>query len=314
MQRIKEWCEYTDMRRLHNNHKVHKNRNLLLLALSALAVVAVMVGSAFAWTDFGQSRTNRFRGTVEADVTLHDEYDEETGDKDVFVENSGNSPIYVRIRLDEYMEIDSKSFIDTANIRRKDTWTPHTYDNTTVEDCEHFHEYYTWKMSGAQRSFVEGTPGLVYSRLGANGRVDTTPAGGKPTAVASSPIIMSKYLALKTLSESQLAIDEGLDAAMSAEDLIIWMSATTDGCWILDDTDTAENGGAWAYWSVALEAGQATNLLIDSVTRTGKEPSADWYYGIDVKLQAVTVSDFGKWNDSGYKITSDAEILIASWL
>jgi len=309
------------MRRLLNNRKARKSKNLLFLALSALAVVAMMIGSAFAWTDFGQSKTNRFRGTVEADVTLHDEYDDKTGDKDVFVENSGKSPIYVRVRLDEYMEIDGTSFVDTAAVRQKDTWTPHTYNCDAIENCEQpatsnhlFHDYYTWEMSGAQRSFVEGTPGLVYSKLDANGKVDTNPTGGKPTADASSSIIMSKYLALKVLAESQPAIDDGIESVMSAKDFTIWTAATTSGCWILDDTDTAENGGAWAYWSVALGAGQATNLLLDSVTRTGKEPSADWYYGIDVKLQAVTVSDFGKWNDAGYKITSDAEILIASWM
>ena len=309
------------MRRLHDNRKVRKSKNSLILVLSVLAVAAVMIGSAFAWTDFGQSRTNRFRGTVEADATLHDEYDEETGDKDVFVENSGQSPLYVRVRLDEYMEFDGKSFIDTANVRQKSTWTPHTYGGLAIEDCKQdaasdhlFHDYYIWEISGAQRNFAEGTPGLVYSKLGENGRVDINPTGGKPTAVASSSIIMSKYLELKVLSESQPAIDEGVEAVMSAEDFIIWRAAATSGCWILDDTDEAENGGAWAYWSVALRAGQATNLLLDSVIKTKKEPGADWYYGIDVKLQAVTANDFSKWSDDGHKITSGAEILIASWM
>ena len=309
------------MRSLHSSRKVRKNKNSLLLVLSAFAVAAVMIGSAFSWNDFGQSRTNRFRGTVEADVTLHDEYNEETGDKDVFVENSGQSSLYVRVRLDEYMEIDGKSFVNTANVRQKSTWTPHTYDSATIENCKQnsisdhlFHDYYAWEMSGAQRNFAEGTPGLVYSKLDVTGKVDINPAGGKPTAAASSSIIMSKYLKLKVLSESQLAIDEGVEAAMSAEDFVIWKAATTSGCWILDDTDTVENGGAWAYWSVALGLGQATNLLLDHVIKTEKEPGADWYYGIDVKLQAVTANDFGKWNDAGCKITSGAEILVSSWI
>ena len=308
------------MRKIRSSRKGRKSRHLFFLALSALAVAAVMMGSAFAWTDFGQSRTNRFRGTVEADVTLHDEYDEETGDKDVFVENSGQFPLYVRVRLDEYMEIGGESFVPAANVKQKNTWTPHTYGGASIEDCEQamtpehlFHDYYIWEMSGAQRGFAEGTPGLVYSKLGTNGRVDTNPPGGKITAAASSAVTMTRYLVLKSLAESQLAIDWGLEAVMSEEDLALWRAAATTGCWILDDTDTVENGGAWAYWSVALGPGQATNLLLDHVRRTGKEPGADWYYGIDVKLQAVTANDFNKWNDTDNKVTSGAEKLIASW-
>lgn len=299
-------------------HYARKSKKPLVASIAAILVVAAMIGGAFAWSDFTQAKTNKFKGSTDADVTLHDEFD--GTNKDVFVENSGTSPIYVRVRLDEYMQIDSKSFVPTALVKDKSTWTPHTYDEAAIEDCEQvtapehlFHSYYKWEMSGAERNFNEGTPGLVYSKLGADGKVDLT-SGTNPTAAASAPITMSKYLALKTLAESQTAKDWGWQAAITdPTDQVIWTAATTTGCWILDDTDTVANGGAWAYWSVPLAPGAATNLLLDSVAKTVKDPTDDWYYGIDVKLQAVTANDFAKWNEGTYKTTTDANTLIDMW-
>ncbi len=294
------------MRKTVISHKFHK-KPLMALAASII-IVAIMLGGTFAWTDFTQSRANKFRGSTDADVTLHDEFDGEN--KDVFVENSGSQTIYVRLRLDEYMEIGGTSFVAASNVKDKTTWIPHTYDGTAIGDCgqvdaKHlFHSYYDWEMTGAQRKFNEGTPGLVYSKLGADGKVDTS-SGLNDTAAENAPITMSEFLRL----EGQ-AYD-----SMSLEDKALWDGKVMTGCWILDDTDTVENGGAWAYWSVPLAPGEATNLLLDRVLKTTKEPVDDWFYGIDVKLQAVTSNDFEKWNsvDLKYKKTAAADKLIAIW-
>lgn len=294
-----------------------KNNKPLFAVISAILVVALLVGGAFAWTDFTQSKTNKFKGTTDADVTLHDEFD--GINKDVFVENSGTSVVYVRIRLDEYMEIGGKSFVSTADVKDKSTWTPHTYEKPSIEDCEQidnahlFHSYYKWEMSGADRKYLPGTPGLVYSKLKettVDGKtievVDTNPNGGLPTLASNAPITMSEFIRLESQAYEN----------MTQTDKNLWDSKVKAGCWILDDTDVPENGGAWAYWSQPLAPGTATNLLLDSVTKTSKEPSDDWFYGIDVKLQAVTSNDFEKWNngaDFGYKLTPSAQKLVGIW-
>jgi len=277
------------MRRSDRIRRVRKIEKSLLAMTAAVAVAALMMGGTYAWKDFTQSKVNKFRGFTDADVTLHDEFD--GINKDVFVENAGTSVIYVRIRLDEYMEIGGISFVPEAHVRNTGTWTPHTYDAAAVNDCGHgeapdlFHSYYAWEMSGAQRTYLPGTPGLVYSKLGADGKVDPDPAGGWPTAAAAAPVRMTEYLSVPEM-------------------------AAETGCWILDDT---EDGAGWAYWSKPLFPGTATNLLLDSVTRTAKEPTNDWFYGIDVKLQAVTDNDFGKWAESGFTVSPAALQLIETW-
>jgi hypothetical protein len=278
------------MRKKRSYAKTPRGRPLLI-ALAAAAAVAALAGGAFAWTDFTQSRTNRFRGVSEADVTLHDEFDGVSA-KHVFVENSGDAAVYVRVRLDEFMQVGGESFDPGADARIKTAWTTHTYDGAAIEDCGHaengeFHDYYVWVMSGAARDYNPGTPGMVYTRLGADGKVDVT--GPKSTAAAASPVKMSDFLAGGINGEA--------------------------GRWIVDDTDGAENGGGWAYWSVPLGKGEATNLLLESVTKTS-DPDDDWIYRIDVKLQAVTSSDFAKWDggsETGYRLTEGAKDLIELW-
>ena len=294
-----------------------KKRVALLVSLLTVVCLIAAIGTTLAWTDFSQSVVNRFRGTTDPQATLHDEYDGEN--KDIFVENSGNQDIYVRIRLDEYMEIGGKSFVEKVGgvdvtAKTKDLWQPHLWPQTAgtdITECNcvdagnsahKFHSYYAWTVSGAARDYNPGTPGLPYTKLDPiTGKVDTT--GSETTQAAAKPITMTEYLRLKALSEDPAVIDHGLSARMSAEEIAAWTAATTTGCWILD-------ADGWAYWSVALKPDTATNLLLDEVSSTGKDIPDDWYYAIDVKMQAVTSNDLTEWN-----VTSgtDAEKLLQSW-
>jgi len=288
-------------------------RKPVVFVVAAVVCAAVMLGSAFAWTDFSQSRVNRFHGEVDPDVTLHDEFDGEN--KDIFVENSGFNIIYVRVRLDEYMKAGDLVFDSKAKVKDKTTWTPHTYGGADIADCGNadmgkFHSYYQWNMPGSDRDYTPGTPGMVYDALGADGKVDRSDKSGSATphhtAPANAPIKMSEFLRLEIQSYD----------AMSAADKALWDGKVLAGCWILDDSDAAANGGGWAYWSVPLMPDTATNLLMDRVTLK-KDALDDWIYRIDVKLQAVTAKDFAKWHDAasvcGYKVTAGAQKLIDMW-
>ena len=54
----------------------------------------------------------------------------------------------------------------------------------------------------------------------------------------------------------------------------------------------------WAYWSQAIPAGEATGLLLDSITLNEK-PDDEWYYGINVVGQFATASDVGEFMKAG---------------
>ena len=125
-------------------------RKPIAVVIALLICAATMLGSAFAWKDFSQSYINKFRGTFDADVTLHDEFDGCT--KHVFVENSGTTkPIYVRVRLDEVMIVGETVFkintLHEPDIKNPATWYPHTYNDSSlpITDCGHadYDQYHT---------------------------------------------------------------------------------------------------------------------------------------------------------------------------
>jgi len=334
-------------------HSRSRGNKPMAAVLAAVLIVAALIGGVFAWTDFTQSQTNKFRGTFDADVTLHDEFD--GVNKDVFVENSGTNTIHARVRLDEFMQIGQSRIFQMNNAgagrpvadkRNKATWIPHTYGASDINNCgrtdagaDKFHGYYQWDITGAQRPYTPGIPGMVYTQLDANENVDDYTAYNgttrQETAGAMAPILMSDFKRVndqvaswETSNGAKITQSEA-ESLLSSADIVTY-NAYTAGCWILDDTDTDANGGSWAYWSKPLKGytynadgtvqtyGEATNVLLDEV-RLLNDADDDWIYRIDVKLQAVTLGDTEKWNQSdssapyGYKLTGTARELISLW-
>jgi hypothetical protein len=80
--------------------KKRKLRNIALLSLVGL------IGGTFAFQAFNQQAINDRENEVQVHVggRVHDYYNRDTENKDVFVENYGERPIMARIRLSEYLE------------------------------------------------------------------------------------------------------------------------------------------------------------------------------------------------------------------
>ncbi len=119
----------------------------MVLALSA----GIILAGTFAWFSFTQNALNVFNGFTNPDVNLHDDYEEGKPNKDVYVENSGERPLYVRVKLDEYMDLDGQTLIPGGVKDKTETWSTHAYLGTTVDNCgEAPHEYYDWIMGNAK--------------------------------------------------------------------------------------------------------------------------------------------------------------------
>lgn len=110
--------------------KKEKIKGLLLVA----ALLLLIVGT-YTWFSFTQRAINDRHVDLgfEEVGRLHDYFDEVSGNKDVFVENFGDAPILVRIKLLEYMEIDGVSMVQADPAAETDvqplkadptTWTP----------------------------------------------------------------------------------------------------------------------------------------------------------------------------------------------
>lgn len=87
--------------------KKRKLRNIALLALLGL------IGGTFAFAAFNQQAINDRLRENRADYggRVHDYFNSDSGNKDVFVENFGQEPIIVRLKLSEFMAIQEREHL-----------------------------------------------------------------------------------------------------------------------------------------------------------------------------------------------------------
>jgi len=230
--------------------------------IAIISVIALFAAGTFAWEQI-VSHTNEFIGKRD-DVTIHDDFDPDIGKKDVYVENIGSVTLFVRLKLNEAMDLTSYTWRPGPG-----DWTAHTY-GATPEDCGHangagklFHDYFKWTMGGWKYyKPADGTAHVVH---------DTTVytdadynAGTAKMTPDAGIITVAQYLA-KTADEQKEFIG-----------------------WIYD-TD------GYAYWSQPLEKGDVTGLLLSRVDRSPSLKNTDYYYAIDVILEAVDKADIPMW-------------------
>jgi hypothetical protein len=195
-------------------------------------------------------------------VTVHDDFDSGTGLKDVYAENLGNTTVFVRIKLDETMNLKSYTWRPGSN-----DWVTHTY-GTCAEDCghtnkadnKHFHDYFKWTMGGWKYYMPgSGSQSVVQDK----NKYDGTEPGVKKTPDAQI-ITSDDFLAL-TESEQKAFIG--------------WIYST-DG---------------YAYWSQQLMKDEATGLLLHGVQSLPTLDNLDYYYAINVAVEFVDHPDIPMW-------------------
>ena len=228
--------------------------------VAVIAALALLTTGTFAFNQLIK-KTNEFLGQKDG-VTLHDDFNPGTGQKDVYVENQSSTAMFVRVKLDEAMNLTSYTWRPSPS-----DWVAHTC-GTEPTDCRHgngkelFHDYFTWKMGGWKYYMpTDGSQQLVQ---------DTTVYNGTEPGVNKTPdakiISTAGYLALP---ENE---------------------ATAFIGWIYD-TD------GYAYWSQPLLKGDSTGLLLNGVQLSEALKQIDYYYAIDVTLEAVDLADIPMWRD-----------------
>ena len=129
----------------------HRRKAAALVAL-ALAIAMLLTGT-FAWSSMSQRATNPDEGETYPGGRIHDHFDRESGNKDVFAENFGDSDIFVRILLLEFMELNGVIFGEDADRDDPTTWARHipiptdpSWNNNAENGA--FRDYVTWTMGG----------------------------------------------------------------------------------------------------------------------------------------------------------------------
>ena len=284
-----------------------KSKKFLSSTTAIICILAILVSGTLAW-QAASSAINAFSGTFnqpDPDLTganLHDDFpgmdgqDDETGvvNKDVYVENTGENDVFVRIKLTEVLTVGTDTPVTTTQIFR-----PEIKDDTTgaMSPAGNNLPDFAWNWSKGTASAKEfktitdtdewaaitGNPGNKSQLVGdAEGEAqgataDTSAASvGGTTLDKDGVITMMQYMEKKANGEAFVG-------------------------WVYDVD-------GYAYWSQPLAKGDATGLLLDSV-KAPLPGTKQYDYEIIVDMEYVDMVDLGAWvlagNDGKRDITVD---------
>jgi hypothetical protein len=232
----------------------------LTAVAAALVVLIVAISGTFAWISFNNKNTTGITGQDETPGgSTHDDFADPN--KDVYVENWGDVPIYVRVKISEYMEVGKLAGTTDANkdvvklkpdseFEDESTWYPY---NVAAVDTP-FRQY--WTLVGGGQKYYK--PVAAENQVAGYVAKDPTPYNGSEAGVKLT--LPAQVLDMKTWVLSGMTIGE------------YWVG----------DTD------GWFYWAAPLEPGQATGLLLDRIDKAQKVPGGTYYYGIHTDTQMAT--------------------------
>ena len=320
-------------------------RKKTLTAVGAVALAAVIaLGGTFAWQSISQQALNEAAATLNPGGRLHDDFDGRN--KDVYVENftgvTDGTPIFARVRLDEYMELGAEAgknqdapdrsvdpVVAGTSISDKDTWITRTPDDADSP----FARYWDWSMGGQTTympTFNKNKDSLQADINGTYAGGDTGTPYGDHVDYSESQYASPGITAEATYDNDNNDIeDDGIrteeethTAQQTINGTVITMTewlerweayqtAVEEGTPADEAAETTQVMGdfwvwdddGWAYWANAIEPSTATGLLLDGIELIDP-PSDSYYYGINVVGQFVTADDIGYLNGTGFYDTS----------
>jgi len=238
----------------------------LIISVTVLVAAVILITGTLAWQQM-VNKINEFIGTKNDGIIVHDDFDPDTGKKDVYVENPNEVDLFVRVKLNEAMSLTSNTWRPVTAAH----WRTHTYEDIP-QDCKKtshegkkFHDYFSWTMGG-QKYYMPGNQTITQDTHDYNG----TEPGVKQTPNAQI-IKVVDYLAL-TQTQREAFIG-----------------------WIYDT-----NG--YAYWSQPIGKGEVTGLLLHWVTPSASLKGTDYYYAIDVIVEAVDINDIPMWTQGAASV------------
>ena len=323
-----------------------KSKKALAAGAAVVMAAAIALTGTFAWQSISQQAQNEAMASVNPGGRLHDDFDGRN--KDVYVENftapGEGTPIFARVRLDEYMEIGSGAGLKSgddgfaekkatslevdAELEDVGTWKTHI---PGAKDNK-FEAYWDWTTGGSTTYMPTFNKNKDSLAADINGTYEgTTPddethyddykawnPGEQKTADAI-------YDADTNDTDEGEGALEGTNIEKKNETHTAKATGTATVKTMQEWLDEGANPGAywvwdedgWAYWAQAIQPGEATGLLLDGIVLKSTL-SDSWYYGINVVGQFVTADDVGQKNATGFYDTKagrapskNAEALLA---
>lgn len=276
-----------------------RKRKLITIAI---LVLALLIGGTFAYTAFNQQaindRANAFRS--HAPGRIHDYYNRDTGNKDIFAENyghdaEGEEPIMVRIRLSEYMAIQrlgEDDFIPVVEHSERDdtrTWTPYRSAqndiNVRTGDSLAFNDYinltFGWQRAGQEapwymptfnhelESLKTAAAGHARDYIQGDGAKDgetdgTTHPGDGTDAYWTETGPNSSYTNTGTWPGAAIMQETKQHLRQERPPMTLQQWEQLNPNQRFGNFWVLDHNTGWAYWAELLEAGQATSYLLDT--------------------------------------------------
>ncbi|MFK4926526.1 hypothetical protein [Lactococcus garvieae] len=298
--------------------KKRKLRNIAILSLLGL------IGGTMAFQAFNQQAINDRENTIQVNVggRVHDYYNRDTENKDVFVENYGERPIMARIRLSEFLEYQrgDEDFTPLVAGSERDnlatwiTWIPSANNINQRADTGNssaFNRYaqltFGWSREGETAPWYMPTfnhdnldlrtaaAGHARDYIAGAGATDgttdgTTHPGDGTDAYWSSGDTFDNSAGIwpgETVTHQAAQNLHQQRAPMTIEqwsNLADWQQI--GDFWVVDHTT------GWAYWASLLEPGKASSYLLDAAELTDAIEdtvfNGSYYYGIHVDSQLIS--------------------------
>lgn len=275
----------------------NKHKKVVSGVTAICCAAAVLVAGTFAW----QAIANAINPFSDAEVTggsggnLHDDFDSQTGTKKIYVENTGDADIFVRVKLEEVFVKDSAKAPTTPD------WKLHIPAGNKVADCEgtdQFHGIYgdafTWTMGNSDaysyKSIVdsdEWKAAVVKDDTEATRKAQDQLVGDALGSATSGSTIV-KLKDAKTTEKTAPACSV---ITMKEYTKKSGADKQTFSGWVYDVD-------GYAYWSQPLAKDGTTGLLLNGVTLP-TENSETYYYAINATMEYVDGKDIAAWTGVG---------------
>ncbi|WP_213496825.1 hypothetical protein [Lactococcus formosensis] len=291
--------------------KKRKLRNIAILSLLGL------IGGTFAFTAFNQQAINDRENEVQVNVggRVHDYYNRDTENKDVFVENYGERPIMARIRLSEYLETQQTGasaptpLVEGTERDQLNTWTTYIPSATAIGTRTGagvaFNRYSNLRFGRAGvapwylPTFNHNNLDLSTAAAGdardlADGSDDVTHPGDGTDGYWEEGVTY-------TNGDNGTVWHGGSDGATreTAQNLQEQRPVMTIQQWSelqpfqqIGDFWVVDHTTGWAYWASLLEPGEASSYLLDAAEMTAAIEdtvfNGSYYYGIHVDSQLIS--------------------------
>ena len=315
-----------------------KNKRKLGIAL-VLFTLLLLIAGTFAFTAFNQRAINdRLRDNLgEVGGRVHDYYNRDTENKDVFVENYGEEPIMARVRLSEFMAIRARgeenfnSIVPTAVRESVETWTTYIPSTESLSirtgDSAVFNQYsnltFGWTRQGehapwylptfnhVENDLMTAAAGHARDYIAGTGATDgetdgsTHPGTGEDAYWQEGESYTNGQGPTSTVwpgapdgTERTTAQNLAQDRApIDLEEWAALPNAEKIGDFWVIDQETG-----WAYWASQLQEGETSSYLLDAaeMTEAAHDIRGSYYYAIHVDSQLITPDrDFENEPESG---------------